>query len=168
MAVVALLDADIKVGIAVEGEEKFGDQLSRAVAVEPSGGKVGVQIRGENLVEPPDAVVIRAFAPKGIMQNPEKLERFEEGSRSAARNLRERFGDFGQSGFFGGGAVRLGETENRVDGVAGGGQKVDSFGVGFGFRLFKTFDDFGAASVEPDGDRRGVIRTDVENDAHLV
>lgn len=102
------------------------------------------------------------------MENSEKLERFEEGSRSATRNLRKRFGDFGQPGLLGGGAVRLGEAENRVDACESRGQKVDSFGVRFGLRSFEAVDDFGAASVEPDGDGRGVIRTDVENDAHFV
>ena len=78
LAVVALLDADIEVGIAVEGEEEFLQQLERLVLRKCPVVKIMLQIGEHVLVKPADAVVVFAFAPQRVVEDAEELKSFME------------------------------------------------------------------------------------------
>ena len=86
LAVVALLDADVEVGIAVERQEEFLQQLERLVLRKCPVVKIMLQIGEHVLVKPADAVVVFAFAPQRVVEDAEELQSLMERRGAAFRN----------------------------------------------------------------------------------
>lgn len=78
LPVVALLDADVKVAVAVAGDEKLLQQLKRPVLCQKPCVQIVPVIGVQELVDTADGIVIVAVAPHGVMQQAQELQRFEK------------------------------------------------------------------------------------------
>ena len=168
LAVVALLDADIKVAVAVAGDEELLQQLQRTLAVEPARRQVGLEVGQQILVDATEAAVVFALAPHRVVQNAQRLERLAEGSRAESRNAGERLRNVIEPARFRGGAVALRKLQHRLDGEDRVLEEVDARRVALGAGAGEAFAHLRETRVEAVADRGAEVGGEVEDDALLA
>lgn len=93
LAVVALLDADVKVAVAVAGDEELLELLERLVLCQQARVHVMPVIGIQELVNAAEGIVVVAVAPHGVVQQAQKLQRLEKRPGRVGRNPGEHVGD---------------------------------------------------------------------------
>ena len=78
LAVVPLLDPGVHITVNVEGQEKILQQLSGFVRGQDARVQILPQVGHQIYVKPADRVVVIAFHPQTVMDDPEELEGFTE------------------------------------------------------------------------------------------
>ena len=168
LSVVALLDADVEVAVAVARDEELLQQLQRAVAVEPTRRKVGLVVGQQILVNAAETAMVFALAPHRVVQDAERLERLAEGARTEARDAPERLGDVVEPASLGGGAVALDEAEHGLDRENGVFEEFDALRVSLGAGAGEAVAHLRETRVEAVADRGTEVGGEVEDDALLA
>ena len=93
LAVVALLDADVKIAVAVAGDEELLELLERLVLRQQARVHVMPVIGIQELVNAAEGIVVVAVAPHGVVQQAQKLQRLEKRPGRVGRDPGEHVGD---------------------------------------------------------------------------
>ena len=117
LAVVALLNAGVEIGVAIERDEELGQQLLGSRDVEPSSVEIGGQVGPQVLVQTAKPDVVVPGEPDDRVEQPERLQCLVERARGFRGDVLEHARDVDLVEPTRLGRVASGERENGVDGL---------------------------------------------------
>ena len=129
LPVVALLDAGVEVGVAIERDEELRQQLLGSGDLERSRREVRGKIRPQVLVEATEADVVVPGEPDHGLQQPQRLERFVERPRRLRRDALQDGRDVVPTEAARLGRVAGGQREHGVDRLDRSVEELDRGGV---------------------------------------